>query len=630
MRYSIFAVIAALALIGAGCSDAQTGPPISYSEAGQPLDDAGNPISPDGGAASDGAAVGCQEGQRSCVDSEHRRVCRLVGAEGRWVDEACPTHSYCLDGTGCRPACVDECVLGQTRSAAGQTETCRLVDAAQDKAIATGSGLHDRARRHHARMQGHQLPNGYVASVRYKDATRTKPLVYHGTADSALWTGAYLAAEALRLKATGAPDARRSVEQLVESVHRLFQVTGHPGYFARFFGPIGKDPAIDPLHTPEVADDHVVDFAGEKVFWKGNTSRDQYAGVVLGYSLAYDALSELSSAKHRKLIRDDIVALVTELLRDRKQQPVTVRYRFAGKWHEAELSFDLKYVVLNPSEFVKGKPFVQVGSSSDGSDYGASKMLGLREFFPDFSLMLKQVPLLGALIPSVPRSGTAVMLANILRVALQVTEGQPAHAATHAMVKSHYDQEIAGWLALMKQYAYHGGDCWKSYFALNIVFGPLYNLIRLEPDPTLKAALQKDVLVGRLWPYVDDHKNVFFSYIVANQGTPGAIDQGLLDAMKAQLDQFPPPPKLQVAIDNTGKYPASSKCAGQTAVAVDVKDRRRDGFIWERDPFVMTSPGDQRVVYPAVDYLLAYWMGREGGLLADDAAPGACLRWRGQ
>ena len=110
------------------------------------------------------------------------------------------------------------------------------------------------------------------------------------------------------------------------------------------------------------------------MWWWGNTSRDQYQGVVLGYSLAYTALK---SPKHRKLIRDDMVAMATELLKKRKV-PTTIRYKFGGKWHNLDLDLDLQYTILNPTEYVDGKVYIQVGSDGDSSNYGDSTMLGMR------------------------------------------------------------------------------------------------------------------------------------------------------------------------------------------------------------------------------------------------------------
>ena len=94
-----------------------------------------------------------------------------------------------------------------------------------------------------------------------------------------------------------------------------------------------------------------------------------------------------------------------------------------------------------------------------------------------------------------------------------------------------------------------------------------------------------------------------------------------------QLKQFPAPPKAEVNKDLSSKYAASTKCPGQSATAVDVKDRVSDDFIWQREPFKLKETGDGKSVYPGADYLLTYWMARWYGYLKDDS-DGVCLRWQ--
>jgi hypothetical protein len=430
------------------------------------------------------------------------------------------------------------------------------------------------------------------------------------------------------MMATRSSAAEKNVEALVERIHELYSITGAPGYMARFWAPEGVDPALDKLKPAEAKHQvHETTMNGQPAFWNGNTSRDQYQGAVLGYSLAYDALT---SIKHRAMIRDDIVALASELMKARKQVPVTVRFKLGG-WQNMKLLFDLQHVVMNPSEFQDGGPFIQVGSDEDGSDYEDSSLLGAREFIPNLQTVLGQIPLLGALVPPIPRSGSAVMLANIFRVAIQVTENIPSHSADNAAFKAHYAQHINGWLEVMKQYVYlnAGAKCWASYFGINIVYTPLYNLLRLEPDPTIRATIQQQVL-AKIWDLVKDHKNTFFTFITDAVGAQGAVSADRLATAKEQLSQFTPPPKPALATDNTGdpRYPPSSQCDNQSTTALDVADRRMSDFIWQRHPFDLKNLTPQPYrVYPAIDYLMAYWMGRHYGHI-DAYANGTCLRFK--
>jgi len=624
-------LVGLVALVGlaGGCPDNAGDDPTNDS--GTSTDGAsGDALSSDGGNSdggnSDATTTGpCTVGEHQCVDTEHERVCQDTGGgEPTWTEQACDTYSYCLVDH-CEEACIDECELGDTRSSGGQVQTCRLYSETSQGFVALGSGTHDLARLHGAWTRQNNLANGYICTTLYSDTTHTTPTAYLGTVDAAEWTGTYLAAESLRLMTTRSPDAEASVERLVERIHELFEITGQPGYMARVWAPLGGDPLYDAMYDAGDPSHFQTTFGGQSAFYHAWTSRDMYSGALLGLSLAYDALT---SEAHRELIRDAVVTLALELIEQRTGVPVTVRFNFMGSWQEQTLTFDLEHVVLVPEEMVNGAVYVQVGTEADPSDYNSSELLGAREFFPDFSAMLSQVPLLGSLIPAVPRPGSAMMLAHFLRAALQVTEGVPGRAGERALIDAHYQANINDWVAVMEQYAYHNDtECWKQTFGITIAYHPIYGLIRLVTDPTLRSTLQQQVLATKMWPIVATHKNPYFAYVASSQGPSGLLTSGEIQAIGDQLGQFVPPPKAHALVDNTGSYPADPECPGQTTVPIDVGTRVPTDFLWQHNPFVLTTlnPAPQ-MVYPGTDYLLAYWMARHYGYLTDDA-PGTCLRW---
>jgi hypothetical protein len=415
------------------------------------------------------------------------------------------------------------------------------------------------------------------------------------------------------------------VEAEAERIHELFEVTGDPGYMARIWAPRGESSVLDSLYDIGDWSHHLTTYGGGDAFWHGWTSRDMYSGALLGLGLAYDALT---SETHREMIRADVVALAMELIETRASVPVTVRYHAFGDWQEADLAYDMQHVVLVPSEMIDGRVFIQVGSDESPSDYGASELVGAREFLPDFTSVLGQTPVIGALLPPVPRPGSAMMLAYFLRLALHVTEGQPGWASEHAAIEAHYEANKSAWLAVMEQYAYHNEEeCWKQYFGMTIAFHSLYALLRLEPDASLRASIQDNVVAARMWPQVVGHKNAYFDYITASQGPAGLVTAGEIEAAADQLAGFVAPPKARVAVNNAGSYPADSDCAGQSSVPIDVGDRVPSDFIWQHHPFELaTANPTPQLVYAGADYLVAYWLGRYHGYLTDDA-PGTCLRW---
>jgi len=590
-------------------------PPPAEAAPGQDLSPLPDLLSPD-------SVPACSAGASSCPDLDHQRQCKEVGGRLEWVTEACGPGSRCL-ATACASSCTDECLLGASREVAGKTQECKLYSLAAGKSVAPGAGTRDRARLHDAWLRAHHLPAGVVFNAWFTDQTLSKLGGYGHTRDGAIWTGSYLAAEALRLQVTGSPEARANAEHLVEILHGLFAITGDPGYMARQAAPLGVDPLLDALYDPTNPEHHKVKVQGKDWFYTGSTSRDQYQGVVLGYALAYEALS---STTHRQLIRDDLVTFCSELIKDRKQVPVNLRFKVGGTWIELPLKYDVQYALLVPSEFKNGAPYLQIGSDEDPTALDESTQSGFREFMPDPSVMLKQTPFIGALIPPLPRSGSAIMLSSFLRACIKVTDGVPGYTQANQTFVDHYQKNIASFTDVAKSWGYtYAGPpgCWKAYYGLNISHQPMYNLLRLENDPALLATFRQG-FAGKMWQFIKDHKNPYFTFMhAALQNGPTAAQ--VTDAV-AQLAQFGPPPIVHLAVDLTGKYPADPGCPGKTTVAVDVKDRLHEDFMWQSDPFTLVGEGALTTVHPGVDYLIAYWLGRHHGFITDDA-PGTCLRW---
>ncbi|MCK5797741.1 MAG: hypothetical protein KAI47_11185 [Deltaproteobacteria bacterium] len=589
---------------------------------------------PEGGsdAVHDAPPPACPPNTSTCVDEATQRACKKQpNGTWAWIKEACVTGELCL-GTACSATCADECDLDTTRQVGGKSETCGLFSVATKSFIPLSKeGLHDRARRHNAWIRAHHLPGGTINDLQFKTAALKVPARYNGLGDSAIWTGTYLAAEALRLKVTGSKDALASVEHLVDTIHRLFAVNGHPGYLSRYTASLSNpDPLIVSQYHPgdERNRHHETTYQGQKWFWFGDTSRDQYQGVMLGYAWAYEALPP---GKHRDLIRDDMVAICDELMKVRKGMTVLVRINIGGTWIELPVPMDVTNVILNPTEFRNGHPYAQIGSDSDPTNVeDGSQMSGFREYWPDYHDIIQQIPLLGPLLNvPMPRSGSAIMLAAIMRIGILVTEGVPAAAAENAKIKTYYAKHIGSWLSKMKAYVNFNdaSACWRKYYGSNIVWEPMWNLARLETDPALRRQIVDGVMDAKLWPLVKDHKNVFFAFIYGSQQVSGPTVTTVIDAAKSQLAQFQEAPKIRRAVDNMGKYPADPHCPGQTSVATDVKDRAASDFIWQRNPFKLVDSGAPQLVYPGIDYVLPYWMARYYGWTKDDSE-GSCLRWK--
>lgn len=609
-------VLVLLPLVACAKGDGNAGHDLGGADLGVVGDLAGT----DGANAGDlakFAGLGCIENKSYCSQWNERSYCEDTPAGPVTKKEACPTG--CFQGACSATACADECTLG----AVSNLGTCKLWSLSQQAYVATDQAkLSDRAREHDKQSQlVTKTALGQMADATYTDNTHTTLAYYWGTADAALWSGSYLAAESWRLLATGARDAAEEVDQKVRLLHDDFKITGDVGYFARLAVP--RSAAV-PLeynyngqnYCADAAQHCNVDYKGTKWDWLGHTSRDAYTGVMLGLGMAYLATPD---EELRKLIREDVTTVALELAKTRTF-PVQVNLNGVP----INIMATLENVILAPSEYVNGKVTVTLNTSGVSD----TELVGAREFLPDFSTFAKQV--IPFLTIPIPRTSSAMMLGGFFNIAMRASKGVPGYEATYQTLKTYYDAHVDSWLTSSESWTAPTG-CDPSYFPIHIAYIMAYMWAALEEDPVHRARIADNVLQGKMWAAVHDHKNSYFAYLWG--GTrPMSLPMGqqeILDA-NTQLAGFPIAPKGQPSIDHLADYPNDSSCMSQgfpaSTVAVDVKDRFMDDSIWQRGVWTLKRGGDDRIWFPATDYLGAYWAARRYGFIADDDA-GTCNRW---
>ncbi len=372
-------------------------------------------------------SVDCSSAYPICVSHVTRRVCDEVRG---WTEEVCPDGMGCVNGECAVGFCSDACDLG----AVDGPRSCELYELGSGSWVSVDpeASMHDRARAYNQWLRRDKLHDGGVGNAIYADApTYSDVVAYWGHGDSAIWTGTYLAAEALRLKATGSVDARANVNYLVSTLRRWFNISGVPGILVRYAAPSDR-PSKPINYDLNCMDESVqcgVSFEGETYDYNGSISRDQYQGVMLGYALAYEALSPNDEAI-RELIREDVVELVEELM---KERPVPVEMIFKDTTL-TRFTAKMRFALLNPVEMTNGAVQITFDSSDVVKD---ADMRGLREFMPDVGQALRQAPGL-SWVPAIPRPGSAIMLASFFQVALKVTEGIPAYAERRDTIENFY------------------------------------------------------------------------------------------------------------------------------------------------------------------------------------------------
>ena len=496
----------------------------------------------------------------------------------------------------------------------------------QLETLIVGSGLHPS-----------HLPWGAVLTVDQRTTRAVKPVTTYGReADSAIWTGHYLAAEAFRYAATGAPDALARVKTVLGGVQGLFDVardaararTGalvavtQSGLLSRVAVPAGTalaDGSLDkrkiciyehPAGGWRVASRTYKTFAlaakatavaaaraapapvgtlmegfgcGDDAGAEKAISRDQYDGVMMGLAYTYALVPDAG-------VRAQAKALIERVL----------DFLLANGWN----------VPLPPSgrigttylgDFDAQLEYLRIGATVDPAKYGAL----YAQFAPAAAL---------AWLPT--------------------------------------------WFSIL--------DPLPQYYKFNLahaVFGPL---LFLEHDPGLRAEYLTAYRMLRR--ATATHENAYFDLVdvldgASTGGDPSAAMPGSTLAQEittvlgewivrwqASKDSAGLPTDAEVdAKDVAALWPGGvttyTTLFGGTPIvaksALPVQERVGNGidFAWERDPFstgvsaatgkcgasaqVAPDPtlltacaGEPSREGPGVDYLLAYWLARYTGVLS--------------
>ena len=146
-------------------------------------------------------------------------------------------------------------------------------------------------------------PNGMVSHV--KLGPDGKVVAVYAGGDSTIWTGAWLAAQAYRYAATKDPIALDNIERGLRAFHSLHAMSGSPGFMGRSFGP--PEWFGDPKRMR-----HGVGSYSARLFIP-DTSRDQYTGIFLAYTLC---LPLVGDPKLLAELKDDILAIGRNLMQN--------------------------------------------------------------------------------------------------------------------------------------------------------------------------------------------------------------------------------------------------------------------------------------------------------------------------
>jgi uncharacterized protein (TIGR03437 family) len=166
-----------------------------------------------------------------------------------------------------------------TLAAASIVCLCALpARAAEPDALAISAGI-----------QARHMPFGTILDPIYASPASSQVVGYTRCGDSALWTGAYLAAEAFRYKVTQSADALHNLKAALAGLKALVDVTGDDR-LARCMVPASSP------YAPGIENEEAQHTIHQKPpwIWVDDTSRDQVVGVFFGLGAAYDLVDDAS------------------------------------------------------------------------------------------------------------------------------------------------------------------------------------------------------------------------------------------------------------------------------------------------------------------------------------------------
>jgi uncharacterized protein (TIGR03437 family) len=138
-----------------------------------------------------------------------------------------------------------------------------------------------------ARIRAVHTPFGSLLDPIYASPTSDQVIGYTRCGDSALWTGAYLAAESFHYSVTKSPEALQDVRAALASLKALSAITGD-NQLARCMV-LASSPYAAGI-AQEEALNHII--YNQPWFWVDNTSRDQIVGAFFGLGVAFDVVDQ--------------------------------------------------------------------------------------------------------------------------------------------------------------------------------------------------------------------------------------------------------------------------------------------------------------------------------------------------
>jgi len=405
-------------------------------------------------------------------------------------------------------------------------------------------------------VQWHQPDYGGTVTTHFTDATRTEVSHFGDWGDSTMWTGNYLASQALRYFVTGQAEARNNALRIVDTLSGHLHVTETEGYVARYRGSqSGMIYQGDEWCDSQDSCFHIEEgpYAGD--FWWGSTSRDQYIGWFFGMVMAYDFVDD---AAMKALIREDVLEVIHTLL-------------------------DNSWVIM----------------AQDGNPTGTAPQV-----LPSMQLAWATM---GFHVTGDPRIGTELerLLLDETRPLIEISDfnfmnqyaqyygnnlGHTNWFNTLRLGRKYFDEDDMNWMVDHFNQAQHSFARLSHNAWFNMVFMSQGGWIHEKADDPYYEQLLQDLNDFREAPN-EQYR------LPARDPETYTVDPTSVE-LHDLFEQCPILGELlgNVNIQALHAFPVQLQCSTD--------------FLWQRNPFQIQECGSDnpRKVNPGVDYLLAYWL----------------------
>ena len=487
-------------------------------------------------------------------------------------------------------------VVDAERCADGLQQRCAIYDTAASAFVAEPDALLRRAYLYDRWYDLYGSPDGQTGERAFTQdmppeapealwSAREHFNTYAGRGDSAIWTGVALHADTFRYAVTGTEADYQRMEARVRTLLTMFDVTGAPGYLARYhflYAPAGTPPnpdhfvviegretlddrdmpVLDPAAVPDLPAAYREGVPGADgalvqgtPMWHGHPSIDQYTGPMLAFPVVYDLLrdEELKAriVRHLTCYLHRLQRIEIVHIQDNEQIHQLVTDYFAG----GGLTLDPDDIDLLDTDRVVA--FALRGINPDNyADYDRSCRAGvarqpdllLDARDPDFvhtmvELAMDMVegdePRPGQIdhiyVPTV-RGGDASHMLHLAAMAYYFTgEQQYLEFLFHDLVADMRAPEVA-----LTMEALRTPDWCLSYYGDHITYGTHWQLIQLLGDSPLREQLIRALHVELWQKALHNHHSAKFNVMYASVGEHPELParQEALDIAVRQLERF--------------------------------------------------------------------------------------------